>query len=86
MITPPHRDSPIVDAAGVSTITEMYPWITAVTELINFLDMAEGNGSPNGVLKAEKKKLYFNNSGSAGTLVYIKTTDSSSNTGWIAIG
>lgn len=86
MINPPHRDYPIVDSAGLQTIDQMQPWVLAITNLVNFLEIAEGDGSPEGVLLADKKKIYFNNTGSAGTLVYIKTTASNVNTGWVAIG
>ncbi|HEX7762071.1 MAG TPA: hypothetical protein VF433_00445 [Cellvibrio sp.] len=57
----------------------------SITELVNLLEIADGNGSPEGVVEARKKKLYFNNTGAPGTRVYIKTTDSG-NTGWAAIG
>lgn len=86
MIIPPHRDFPIVDANSVATIDAMRPWMEAISEMVNFLEISEGAGSPEGAVFAEKKKLYFNTSGSAGTFVYIKTTDGTLNTGWITIG
>lgn len=86
MIIPPHRDYPIIDAAGVPTIDRMAPWMEAISNLVNFLDISEGNGSPESVVFAERKKLYFNLTGAAGTFVYIKTTDGTLNTGWVAIG
>lgn len=85
MITPPHRDFPIVDSSGVPTIDRMAPWMDEICNLVNFLEIAEGSGSPEGVIFAEKKKLYFNNAGASGTLVYIKTTDGTVNTGWVNI-
>lgn len=84
MITQPHRSESVV-TIDRRTEQTMRAWIDSVTELLNFLDFAEGNGSPEGVVTANKKKIYFNNTGSAGTLVYIKTTDTG-NTGWVAIG
>lgn len=85
MITTPHRDFPIVDAAGVPGIDRMAPWMEAITNLINFLEIAEGTGSPEGVVFADKKKIYFNLTGAAGTLVYIKSTDNTLNTGWVVM-
>lgn len=86
MITPPHRDFPIVDSAGIPDAYLMAPWMESISNLVSFLEIAEGNGSPEGVIFAEKKKLYFNNAGASGTLVYIKATDGTLNTGWVAIG
>lgn len=86
MIIPPHRDYPIIDASGVPTIDLMAPWMEAISNLVNFLEIAEGIGSPESVVFAERKKLYFNTTGAAGTLVYIKSTDGTLSTGWVAIG
>jgi len=82
-----HRDRPIQENRGGGDVAteEMRGWMEAVTKLLNFLDVAEGSGSPEGVLIGQKKKMYLNNTGSAGTLVYIKTT-TTGNTGWVAIG
>ena len=46
----------------------------------------EGDGSPEGVLYASKNTHYFNRTGSAGTLLYVKNSASSLNTGWVAYG
>jgi hypothetical protein len=85
MIIPPHRDYPIVDANSVATIDAMRPWMEAISEMVNFLEIAEGAGSPEGVVFAAQKKLYFNTTGAAGTFIYIKTTDATVNTGWVNI-
>lgn len=85
MIQQPGQDFPIVDKDG-ATIDQYQGWINSVTQLLNFLEIAEGNGSPEGVVTAKKKKLYFNLTGGAGTTVYIKTTNELVNTGWLAIG
>jgi len=44
----------------------------------------EGEGSPEGVVEADKAALYLRQDGSPGTLVYVKTSDDS-NTGWLAV-
>jgi hypothetical protein len=44
----------------------------------------EGEGSPEGVITADKAALYLRQDGSPGTLIYIKTSDDS-NTGWLAV-
>jgi len=91
MIVLPHTLDAIVEIGDTSDTPvmvaslEMRGWMEAVTALLNALDIAEGAGSPEGVLEAEQKKLYFNTSGGAGTWIYIKTT-TSGNTGWVAIG
>lgn len=84
MIQQSSRDFPIVRPDGVSQ-DQFQGWIDSVTELLNALDFVEGNGSPEGVVFAAKKKRYFNNTGSAGSLVYIKNTDITSNTGWVNV-
>ena len=86
MIIPPARDYPIVDADGVAMPIEMRGWMESISTLVNFLELAEGAGSPESVVFAPKKKVYFNTTGAAGTLVYIKTTDETLATGWVAIG
>lgn len=84
MIIQPHRSEAVV-TEDLRTQQTMRAWMDSITEMVNFLEIAEGNGSPEGVVEARKKKLYFNNTGSAGTFVYIKTTDTG-DTGWVAIG
>ncbi len=44
----------------------------------------EGTGSPEGIVLADKAALYLRQDGSAGFLLYIKTTDDTT-TGWLAI-
>ncbi len=89
MIVLPHALDALVelgDSSGTMVASlELRGWMEAVTALLNALDIAEGAGSPEGVLEAEQKKLYFNTSGGAGTWIYIKTT-TSGDTGWVAIG
>lgn len=89
MIVLPHTLDALVelgDSSGTMVASlEMRGWMEAVTALLNALDIAEGAGSPEGVLEAEQKKLYFNTAGGAGTWIYIKTT-TSGDTGWVAIG
>lgn len=43
----------------------------------------EGDGSPEGVVSADKAAIYMQNDGTLGSLIWIKTTDAS-NTGWLA--
>lgn len=86
MIIPPHRNFPIVDAAGIASVDGMQQWIEAITNLVNLLEILEGSGSPENVVFAAPKKIYYNNTGSAGTLLYVKTTAENLNTGWVAIG
>ena len=48
-------------------------------------DWFEGDGSPEGVVTAPEKSRYYNRTGTAGTLLYVKTS-ASGNTGWVAYG
>ena len=57
-------------------------WSTASGSL-NDRGLFNGTGSPEGVLTAAPGSLYCNNSGGAGTTLYVKETGSG-NTGWAA--
>ena len=46
----------------------------------------EGDGSPEGVVFAAEQSRYYNRTGAAATLLYVKTTGSQVNTGWVAYG
>lgn len=83
MIQQPSRDLPIVRPDAI-TVDQFQGWIDSVTKLLNDLDFITGNGSPEGVFFAAKGKRYFNNTGSAGTLMYVKNTSITLNTGWVA--
>jgi len=43
----------------------------------------EGDGSPEGVVFASKNTRYFNRTGALGTVLYVKNTAASVNTGWL---
>lgn len=81
----PNIITPIVRNDGIAA-QAMRAWMESVTQAIESIDMIEGAGSPEGAVFAGKKKRYYNTLGTSGTLVYVKTTDSSVNTGWVAIG
>lgn len=81
----PNSFAPIVRNDGIAEQT-MQAWMLSVTEQLKLLEVVEGAGSPEGVLKSPKHKVYFNTSGSAGTFYYRKTTNETLNTGWVAIG
>ncbi len=85
MIIPPHKLDQLVrpDRLGEQSFLS---WIDQVTEAINFMQPLDGGGSPEGVVKAAKHKLYFDVSGSPGSFYYRKTTDENLDTGWVAIG
>lgn len=81
MIQNPNRDFPIADGRGIAS-DRFIGWIESVTTLLNALDVAEGTGSPEGVVFAAPKKLYFD---TVGLGVYFKTTATTLNTGWVAL-
>lgn len=82
MITRPHPQDVLIDDMSQST-QALRAWIDSVSDLLDRLEMREGAGSPNGVLKANKKTLYFNTAGAPGTYVYVNLDGLSS---WAAIG
>lgn len=87
MITPPHRDFPIVRQDRIAEQT-MEGWIIEVTELVNQLELAieslptftSGTGSPEGVVTANENSFYID---TAGPTAYQKV--GSGNTGWFAV-
>lgn len=62
-------------------------WLETVREILrpapNFI---EGAGDPEGVHKAERGARFFRTDGSAGTFLYVKTTQTKDATGWVAYG
>jgi hypothetical protein len=46
----------------------------------------EGDGTPEAAVFAAEKTRYYNRTGTAGTLLYVKTTGSDLDTGWVAYG
>ena len=83
MIQQPSRDEPIARKDMIAH-DQFQGWIDSVTQLLNDLDFVRGAGSPEGVVFAAKEKRYFNTTGAAGTLMYVKNTDITLNTGWVA--
>lgn len=82
MIQQSSRDFPIVRDDGISQ-DQFQGWIDSVTDLLNKLDIINGAGSPEGVIYAGKGRIYFNNVGSAGTLMYVKNSEITLNTAWV---
>ena len=81
LINPTEVNIPIVDANGKPT--------QAFYQLINDLsglELLDGEGNPEGVLKAGKKAQYYDISGTTGSILYIKTTDLNLDTGWVLVG
>lgn len=61
------RDLPIVDDKGMMTQRTL-EWTRNVTNL----SIITGTGSPEGVIEAQTTTLYMNESGTAGSILYIK--------------
>lgn len=81
MIQNPNRDFPISRKDGVPE-DRFIGWIEEVTKAINLLTPIDGNGPPEGVLKAKQKSYYFD---VAAQELYFKTTDETLNTGWVQL-
>ena len=47
-------------------------WTVLISNAINFQAIAEGSGSPEGVLEADVTKRYMDTAGTAGIIFYIK--------------
>lgn len=52
--------------------------------LLEQLKYFYGNGSPEGVIIADKGSIYINREGGSSTTLYVKETGIQSNTGWVA--
>ena len=82
----PFRGQKIVEPLrGEQVPTQiMSEWMELASRVLDDLQLAEGAGSPEGVLVAKTNKLYRDTAGIAGAILYIKTTDSG-DTGWILV-
>ena len=72
-IIPPGRNESIVDRLFFGT-QRMVDWMQAISRL----SVLEGNGSPEGVITAQRTRWYYD---IANDDIYFKTT-SGGNTGW----
>lgn len=59
-------------------------FIEELTRQANESATLSGTGSPEGVVTANPKRLYMDDSGASGSILYIKKTGSG-NTGWILV-
>ena len=83
IITSPNPTIPIVDDKG-----KMTQQMRIFTLLVSKLGVMIGTGSPEGVIPADQTQLYMDNSGTAGSILYIKRDTSiggDRTKGWILI-
>lgn len=86
MIEPFHADPPASEPL-MSLPARLVQWLELFRQDYNTVPaQLEGDGSPEGALKAPEQSRYYNRTGSANTLLYIKTTGSDVDTGWVAYG
>lgn len=83
MIIAPERFVQWLDAQGMPS-DRMAEWAEEVTRQVNFNTVLSGTGSPEGVLSADPRQMYMDESGTAGSILYIKKTGTG-NTGWILV-
>ncbi len=85
-VTPPFRAMPLTnEAKGQQVPTQIVSeWMELVSRVLEALDIAEGAGSPEGVLVAPANKLYRDTAGISGAILYIKTT-ATGDTGWVLV-
>lgn len=65
---------------------ELVPIVERIRLTLDALQsvLIQGDGSPEGVVEADKGALYQNTTGAVGSLLYAKTTDDSS-FGWVLV-
>lgn len=59
-------------------------FMNSLVRMVNQSEIAIGTGSPEGVVTASPSKLYMDDSGSSGSILYIKKTGTG-NTGWVLV-
>jgi hypothetical protein len=82
-IIAPERFVSIVNKDGTPSL-RFAEFCEELTRQVNFNEIISGTGSPEGVVTASPKKLYMDDSGTAGNILYIKKTGTG-NTGWILV-
>ena len=71
MITDLTTFRPLVEEDGSGSF-DLRDWAKNITDEVNFQEIATGTGSPETVLSAEVTKLYMDDAGTAGNILYIK--------------
>ena len=82
-ISPPDANTSFLDDEGRLTQSNR-SWANAVSRLA----IETGTGSPEGVVEALPEKLYMDNAGTAGAILYIKRDPDiagDKTTGWILV-
>ena len=82
-IVQPNAEQPIINKAG-SMSDAFRLWAAAITRL----DPIVGTGSPEGVISAGVTRLYMDDAGTAGSILYIKQLAQITNdpkNGWILV-
>lgn len=77
------RNYNLTDEQGFLT-TRGANFVETLVRQVNESEIISGTGSPEGVVTANPKKLYMDESGSAGSILYIKKTGTGA-TGWILV-
>lgn len=77
------RNSQLVDRNGYLTLRGA-EFVEELTRLANKNEVLSGTGSPEGVVEAEPTRLYMDDSGTAGNILYVKKSGTG-NTGWILV-
>ena len=77
------RNSQLVDRNGFLTLRGA-EFVEKLTLLVNKNEVLSGTGSPEGVVEAEPKRLYMDDTGTAGNILYVKKSGTG-DTGWILV-
>lgn len=68
-------------------IVRLYDVFREYARAVNDLDdrsALRGTGSPEGVVVANRGRMYLRTDGGAGTTMYVKESNDGGNTGWVA--
>jgi hypothetical protein len=71
----------------VRLVTSLYDVLRQIVRAVNGLNdtrVLRGAGSPEGVVTANRGRMYVRTDGAAATTLYVKTADDGQATGWTA--
>ena len=83
VVVAPDADAPQVAQNG-TMLRRFGNWLRLVTEF----DLLSGTGTPEGFIEAKQKRIYMDESGAAGAIMYVKRDadiGGDRTLGWIAV-
>ena len=71
MVTDLTNDRPMIEEDATPSF-DLRDWAKNITDEVNFQEIATGTGTPETVLSAAVTKLYMDDAGTSGNVLYIK--------------